>query len=167
MERINIVNPYDEQQRDQIREYEEQLARPIVSPNLNQIKNTNSQEEYRKAKKESNIIEEYITLEESKKIKGICHIHGEKDRKTCQIIFIGKKDGMIEKRLLSLATEYAMNSLGMIEVFLNIDKPSKELEKYLLLKGYENLGEENGKKIFLKEKNDNKISKETDYETTR
>lgn len=168
MEKINLMNPYDEKQRSRIIQYEQETSiGPLISSRIDQIASSYTEEELQNYKKKSNNIEEYIVLEESNKIKGICQIQGEKDRRTCQISIIGNKEQSKEKKILVLATEYAINNMGMLEVFLMVDRKDKDIEKYLIIKGFENLGEENGKTLFLKEKNEDKRNKESYYETTR
>ena len=168
MEKIILMNPYDEKQQSQIIQYEQETSiGPLISSRIDQITNSYTEEELQNYKKNSNAVEEFIIIEENKKIKGICQIQGEKDRKSCQISIIGNKEQIKDKKLLILATEYAINNMGMIEVFLMIDKNDKDMEKYLTLKGFENLGEENGKALFLKEKYEDKRNKESYYETAR
>ena len=163
MEHLLIINPYNSEHRDLITKFEKDNSiDESLSGLLNHI---NTSKELQDERKESNIVDKDIAFIEKSEIKDICHINGEKDRKTCQISFLGKYSKKYIKRFIITVTEYAINNLGMLEVFINIDNMDKEIKNYLISQGYEDLGTENGKAIFLKEKEE--INKELYYETSR
>ena len=91
-----------------------------------------------------------LLLEENKEIKDICHIQGFNDMKQCfiSLVFKNKK----KRKIIPLATNYAMDVLGMKEVFIKISPNDSNMIKYLQDYSYECLGEEKGNVIFLKEK---------------
>ena len=57
---------------------------------------------------------------------------------------------------MTYVANYALNTLGMEEVFLNISSSDKTMINYLDSLGYENLGEENNKIIYLTEREEKK-----------
>ena len=109
---------------------------------LNTIQNKTSQ----------NIITEGLFLEENDIIKDACFIEGEKDIKTCNIFFYPLKENYKNRRLISLATDYALNILNMQVVVIRPEETDKELISILQNKGFECLGKDNNTIIFLKEK---------------
>ena len=92
-----------------------------------------------------------LLLEENKKIKDICHIQGVKDMRQCFISFLSKNKR--KRKMIPLATSYALDVLGMEEVFIKTQPNDENMIKYLLESNYECLGDEKGSIIFLKEKN--------------
>ena len=92
-----------------------------------------------------------LVLEDKKKVKDICHIQGFKDIKQCTLTFASKN--IKKRKMISLATNYALEVLGMEEVFINANKNDKNMLEYLLKNDYECLGDESGGIMFLKEKN--------------
>ena len=60
---------------------------------------------------------------------------------------------MRSRRLVPLATDYAFEVLGMEDVFVTVDgSTDHELMENLELNGFENLGENDGNIMYLKEK---------------
>lgn len=92
-----------------------------------------------------------LVLERKNKVQDICHLQGVKDIKQCTITFTKKNKK--DRKIISLATTYALDILGMEEVFINTNKEDKNTQEYLLNNDYECLGDEKGNIIFLKEKN--------------
>lgn len=91
-----------------------------------------------------------LVLQEKEQIEDICHLSGYKDIKSCTISFV-KKDKK-NRKIFDMATNYALNTLGMEEVFININPEDKETINYFISNNYECLGNEKGSIIFLKEK---------------
>lgn len=91
-----------------------------------------------------------LVLEKNKKVQDICHIRGLKDLKQCIISLATKKKK--DRKIISLATTYAIDVLGMEEVFINANSNDKNMLEYLIKNGYECLGDEKGNIVFLKEK---------------
>lgn len=91
-----------------------------------------------------------LVLQEKEQIEDICHLSGYKDIKSCTISFV-KKDKK-NRKIFDMATDYALNNLGMEEVFININPDDKETINYFNSNNYECLGIEKGSIIFLKEK---------------
>ena len=78
-------------------------------------------------------------------------MHGEKDIKSCKISFIFDGNNIKRRKAISMITEYIISHYGMQEVFTSISSSDKETINALNIYGYENLGEENGEVLFLKE----------------
>ena len=93
-----------------------------------------------------------LLLEERNSVTDICHLQGVKDIKQCTISFIEKNKK--KRKIIPLATNYAINMLGMEEVFIKINPNDKNMLEYLFENNYECLGDEKGSIIFLKEKED-------------
>lgn len=73
-------------------------------------RNSFTKEEYLENKKLSNELEDILIVEEDSKIKGYCHIKGEKDLKMCQLSFPVKDNKL--RNIVALFTEYAQNQLN-------------------------------------------------------
>ena len=105
---------------------------------------------YQNIEQSDNDINIELVLEEKSKIQDICHLQGYKDIKSCTLSFVPKKKK--QRKIVSLATSYALDTLGMEEVFLKINPEDNEMIKYLKSNKFECLGDEKGSIIFLKEK---------------
>ena len=148
MGKIIAINPYNKNHIKLIKEFEqEQQLDSSISNSLNEISSSQTEKEYQLSKKQSNTIEDYFILEEESKVKGLCHLYGEKDRKYCRISFPSLFPKQKIKSIILLVTNYAMENLDMVEVLIDIDKNAKDIKTYLEKNGYENLGEESSKII--------------------
>lgn len=107
---------------------------------------------YTKKDNTSNDISIELVLEEQKKVSDICHLQGVKDMKSCTISFL-KKDKK-KRKIVSLATSYAIDMLGMEEVFIKINPDDKNMLEYMDENNFECLGNEKGSIIYLKERED-------------
>ena len=105
---------------------------------------------YRKEEHTSNEISMELILQESSSVKDVCHIQGYKDIKSCTISFVPKKKS--NRKIASMATTYAINTLGMEEVYLKINPEDQNMMDYLESNEFECLGDEKGSIIYLKEK---------------
>ena len=113
----------------------------------------------KKAIKE-NEIDLCLFTEEKGRIKDICRLQGVKDIKAISIILpeINEKK---KRTIVIKAAEYALNSLGMEEVFLKVSSDDKQTKEYLEKLGIESLGEEENNIIFLIEKDYKNEDKKT------
>lgn len=153
MEKLVLMNPYQNKHIKMIEQLEQDNnQKPQLSSYLKHISLIITQEEYRNTKKRENTFEEYMMLEESSQAIDICQIQGEKDRKVCQITFPFPIISHKRKAFILNVTDYCLNQLGMMEVLIHLNQSNKEYASFLEKKGYENLGEEEGKIIYLKEK---------------
>ena len=75
-----------------------------------------------------------------------------KDVKNCMITYLKKNKK--NKDVILSSTNYALNTLGMEEAFVNIEKSDKKIMAFLEKMNYESLGEENGYMLYLKEKSE-------------
>ena len=111
-----------------------------------------------KTNNEQNNIDQYIIIELDQEIRDIFHIKGEKDTKICTISCPIQKDEKTNKRNINIASNYALNTLNMEEVFIKILPQQEAIRKYLLNNNYEYLGYgDSNEIIFLKEKEINQI----------
>lgn len=132
---------------------------PIEPDNLKHIKLLDEFEKEQKGRtpigyyqksESSNDINIELVLEEKSKVSDICHLQGYKDIKSCTISFAPKKKK--KRKIVSMATSYAIETLGMEEVFIRINPEDNDMSKYLDENEYECLGVEKGSIIYLKEK---------------
>lgn len=153
IERLFLLDPYNDKHISMIKEFEKEndLSNDI-SKNLSKIRSSIPQNTYLEKKKNSNEISENLFMEKGLKITDCCYIQGEKDIKTCRINFYPIKSKIIKRKLALYASNYAINTLGMEEVFLNVEPKDKSMINYLESNGFENLGEENNKVLYLREK---------------
>ena len=84
-------------------------------------------------------------------ITDICSAHFEKDIKMCRLQF-NKNSSPKNRELVSLAKNYAFDTLGMEEVIISIETDDISLSKQLLDNGFESLGEENNLLHFIIDK---------------
>ena len=157
IERLFLLDPYNDKHTSMIKEFEkENDLSSKISENIGKIRSSISKENYLTKKKESNEINENLFLEKGLKVTDCCYIQGEKDIKTCRITFYPLKNKVLKRKLVTYVANYALNTLGMEEVFLNISSSDKTMINYLDSLGYENLGEENNKIIYLTEREEKK-----------
>ncbi len=149
-ERLFLVDPFNPTHRKMIEDFEQKIDSNNLSKQLGEIIASFSKEDYLESKKENNEIDENLFIERNNEITDICHIQGEKDIRTGRLSFapINKKT----RKLLSLATSYAMEALDLEEVFVEANPKDKSLLNLLEKQGYENLGEEEGSIIYLKDR---------------
>lgn len=150
---LSIVNPFDTSHIEKIDAFEkENEISTKTSAFLSKIKSFPNKEEYDLERRNSNEIETSLFIEMDNVIKDVCHLTGEKDRKACTITFADIKTKLRNRRIITLATDYALNSLGMEDVFVSIKEDDRNMITNLEARGFESLGAEDGKIIYLKEK---------------
>lgn len=149
---LYVVNPYNDTHIQMLNEYEKRNKMSTnLSEQLRQMVFSIPEEEYLKNKKNRNEIEERLFLEKESMMIDSCLIQGEKDIKTGRISLSPKKGITKRRKIVSLAINYALNTLNLEEVFIMIDPTDKETITYLKQNGYECLGEEQGNILFLTE----------------
>ena len=149
---LYVVNPYNGNHIQMLNEYEKRNEMSTnLSEQLKQMVFSIPEEEYLKNKKNRNEIEERLFLEKDSTMIDSCLIQGEKDIKTGRISLSPKKGITKRRKIVSLAINYALNTLNLEEVFIMIDPTDKETITYLKQNGYECLGEEQGNILFLTE----------------
>lgn len=149
---LYVVNPYNDTHIQMLNEYEKRNEMSTnLSEQLKQMVFSIPEEEYLKNKKNRNEIEERLFLEKDSTMIDSCLIQGEKDMKTGRISLSPKKGITKRRKIVSLAINYALNTLNLEEVFIMIDPTDKETITYLKQNGYECLGEEQGNILFLTE----------------
>ena len=157
VKRLFLVDPYNDEHIAMIHQFEDENdIIEKISASLGVLRASMNQDNYQHMKKENNEIEEDLFIEKNYKIEDMCHIHGEKDRKIAKITMAPLKNKEKNRKLLSLATNYVFSSLDFEEVYIEIKDKDKSLKSYLETSGYENLGDEDGKIIFLKDREEEK-----------
>ena len=101
----------------------------------------------------------YMYTKANNQVRDVFFIQGLKDIKICNIIWLNPNT--TGKRVLITIADYAIDVLGMEEVFIRVDKHNKSLVKYLENNEFESLGEEEKDIIFLKEKLNEQIKNRT------
>ena len=151
-ERFFIADPYNDEHIRLIAAFEEANGiTTVTSTLLRNIRQTRTEEKYKEEVKDSNEIHQSLLLQDEEAITDSCHIQAEKDMKSCRIFFA--PINMRSRRLVPLATDYAFEVLGMEDVFVTVDgSTDHELKENLELNGFENLGENEGNVMYLKEK---------------
>lgn len=153
-ERFFIADPYNDEHLRLISDFEEVNGiTTVTSTLLRNIRQTRTEEKYKEEAKESNEIHQSLFLQDENNITDTCHVQAEKDMKSCRIFFAPISTTK-KRKLISLATDYAFDVLGMEDVFVTVtaDNIDKELIEGLEINGFENLGEDNGNIMYLKEK---------------
>lgn len=154
-EKLFLINPYNEQHVQMIEDFEKDNNIPTrLSEQLIQLTSTVSKKTYLTQLKEKNEIEENICLVKESKILDLCHLHVEKDIKLGRMNLAPIKEH--SKKLIELVNDYAFNVLQVVDLFIEVDEKDKSLLSYLENHNYENLGGDNSKIVFLKEKEEEK-----------
>ena len=152
-ERLFLVDPYNKEHIEMIDEFEiKNELKSKISTYLKTLNSSVSKSTYLERKKTANDIDESLFIEKDGKITDYCYIHGEKDIKTCKIKFYPLKIKNIKRKLPSIAADFAINTLGLEEVFIDVDENDNNMIKYLETHDFECLGMENNKIIYLKER---------------
>lgn len=153
-ERFFIADPYNDEHIRLIADFEETNGiTTVTSTLLRNIRQTRTEEKYKEEVKASNEIHQSLFLQDDETITDSCHVQAEKDMKSCRIFF-APISGSRNRKLVPLATDYAFDVLGMEDVFVTVASGStdRELMENLELNGFENLGENDGNIMYLKEK---------------
>ena len=167
MGKLTIINPYNKNHIELIKDFEKEYQLDSsISNSLIEMSLSQPEKAYQAAKRQDNAIEEYIVLEENLQVKGLCLFYGEKDRKVGLITFPSISKSKIKQTIL-LATNYAIEHIGMLEVLIDVDKDAKDIQTYLEKHDFENLGEESSKIIYLKEKESKKTGEGSYHESIR
>lgn len=98
-----------------------------------------------------NTINECLFIEKMSKMKDFCQITGVRDLKICNIN-TADIESKQKRKIIKQATDYALNILGMEEVFVNIPTNDETLLTSMELEGYEPITDEAGHLFFLKDK---------------
>ena len=158
---LTIANPFNDWHIELFKNFEKENGLQLkIASNLLSIKNSSTEEEYKIAIKNANEINIILFELDNGKIVDSCNIQGSKDIKTCNISFVPLKT-KIKRPILTTATDYALSALGMEEVFISVNPTDTNMLNSLNNYGFENLGEENGYIMYLKEKEEQKNSTQT------
>ena len=157
MERLFLLDPYNDKQLNMVSVFEQENNLKGLVDNINKIRLIDK-EKYLNNKKESNEVDEVLFTEKDSKITDYCYIHGEIDRKICSITQVDIKNKSKKRKLPVLASEYALNSLGMEEVMIYVSYEDTAMQNYLIMKGFESLGDNNGNLIYIKDREEKENS---------
>lgn len=153
-ERFFIADPYNDEHIKLFADFEETNGiTTVTSTLLRNIRQTRTEEEYKEEIKGSNEIHQSLFLQDDGVITDSCHLQAEKDMKSCRIFF-APIISTHNRSLVPLATNYAFDVLGMEDVFVTASSGStdRQLIENLESAGFENLGENEGNIMFLREK---------------
>ena len=154
---LTIANPFNSEHIELFSKFEQENCLPIqVASTLQSIRNSTTELEYKSVLKNSNEINLVLFEMSNGQIVDSCSLQGAKDIKTCSISFAPLKNSS-KRTILTTATDYALTVLGMEEVFIAIDPTDKNIINNLEKYDFENLGEENGYIMYLKEKAEQKV----------
>ena len=157
IERLFLLDPYNDKHLEKIISFEnENNMEDKPSEYIKKVRENFSKEEFYDPDK--NEIEEIIFTEKMDKITDCCYIQGEKDTKKCKITPLNINNKNKRRHLPELAATYSLDTLGMEEVFVNVEETDNNMITYLELKGFENLGEIEGNILLLKEKEEKENS---------
>lgn len=152
MNKILIINP-NKMDGVKLNEFDNSL---VTSQEKNKRETSMSEKEYQELQRRSNEIEHKIVNEQDGKVIETCYLSGVKDIKQCSLSF-ETDNKIVSKKLLNKSIDYALNSLGMETIFVNIEPDNQKLKKQLEELEFINLGEVKGKETYLKEKIDKEI----------
>lgn len=151
-EKLFIIDPYNDEHLKLFDEFEKENNIPTkTSTYFKELRKKITRKEYEHQQKTSNEINQNLFFQH-KDLKDSCAIQGERDIKLCNLSFAKLKKNIKNRPLLPLAIDYAFTVLAMEDIFITISTQDKNLKLNLEHSGFENLGEENGKITYLKEK---------------
>ena len=158
-ESLYIADPYNESHIKLFEEFEEKNGvEKTTTKAWESLRARFSEEQYKEFQKVQNEITQTVFTMEKDVVKDSCFIRGEQDIKTCELIFAPLKDEPKSRPLVGIASNYALNTLGMEQIYVSIDPNDKHLKNCLETKGFEDIGaiEENtnSKLTFIKLKED-------------
>lgn len=153
MKKIKIAEPHNNKHLEMIEQFEQQNnIESIIIKNLKNIRDNLTKEEYEKLQQTSNEIQQILFIEKDEIIKDYCYIQVEKDRRICHLMPAPLKTRNKNQSILSQVTNYAFEVLGMNDIFITT---SKNMEHETLEReGFTNIGENEGKTIFIKQRED-------------
>ena len=158
-EQIIIANPYNENHIKLFQEYEqENNITNQTSEYLLKIKNMMSESDYRQLEHEKPEIVQILFLLQNNKIVSAVHLIGEKDRKVCRMAIDNTTLPKYQERLLEEAENYAYTTLGMEEIAFFQESGNRIPISYFKNHNFDDLGMENGKRVFMKSKAIDKLS---------
>ncbi len=150
-EAFYILNPYNDEQVKKLSIFEKENDLFGIIDSIKKIRSIDK-ETYLKNMSEANEIEEILFSTRDDKVVDCCFIQAEKDIKVCRVNLLNIKDTNKRRYMPIYAKEYAFDSLGMEEVFIEINPDDKVMQKYLRDRDFECLGENEGKIVFIKDK---------------
>ena len=153
-ERFFIADPYNDEHIRLIADFEETNGiTTVTSTLLRNIRQTRTEEKYKEEVQASNEIHQSLFLQNDECITDTCHVQAEKDMKSCRIFF-APIHSTRNRKIVSLAANYAIDVLGMEDVFVTVTSTESDrlLSENLELNGFLNLGEDDGTITYLKEK---------------
>lgn len=154
---IFLLDPYNDEQLDSIKRFEdENKCIDKLSSYIKRIRDTITYEDYYDTNK--NEFEGILFTEKTGKISDCCYINVERDRKVCTITPININNKNKKRNIPEQATNYALDTLGMEEVFISANIDDNDMITNLELSGFENIGEVEGKILLLKDKEEKENS---------
>lgn len=147
------LDPYNDTHISMLQQFEQSNELDLsFSKELLNISQNYSKEQYLKYCNNQNELNQHFCYCKDNVVLGHCTFYIQKDIKTCHITFTKSQNSTQNIRLISLATTYALNTLGMEEVFSSTSPTDETLIAYLTNNGYENLGTDDGLTCFVIEK---------------
>ena len=158
-ERLFLLDPYSDVHYELMKEFEQKNElTDTITKSIDEIKQAMTKDSYIQSKKENNEFNEILIIIQNGKVKDSCAINGVKDRKSCTISFQPLKIKLKNRNLVTIATNYALNTLGMEEAFTIMPLENQSIMAMLEPQGYENLGIEGNTIMYLKEREIQNIS---------
>lgn len=157
--KLYVANPFSDKDMRLLTEFEqEQGLAPNTTGQLASIRQTTTPEEYERQLRHANDITLTFYTMSANKVTDICSIQGTKDIKACTVLYTPLSSKTKSRPIITMSADYALNALGMEEVFVSIRATDKSIINSLETREFENLGEENGYITYLKEKEDQTVN---------
>lgn len=158
-DRLFLLDPYNDNHLEKIIIFEEENdMKDKPSDYIRYLREYISKYDYFDSNK--NDFEEILFIEKNNKITDCCYIRGEKDLKQCFVTPFNINNKNKRRYLPELAATYALDTLGMEEVFIKVDINDNSMINYLELKGFKNMEAIDEDNIILvKDKEEKESSK--------
>lgn len=149
-EKLLIGNPHSEKDMSLVNDFQKRHQITVAPVTANFLSNAPKEQE----------LKESLYLIHKEQIIDSCYIEGNKDTKMCTLTFPKLTPPLENRRLLMLATDYALNTKQMEEVFIFVPLEDKKMANAVTKLGYESLETEADYHLFVKDKQVELESKE-------
>ncbi len=150
---LMIASPYDNDCLNMIANYEKSNNLDgTITKQLIRIRAVTEESMYEKSNMTSNEINQFIFLRDGNKLVAGCHFQGYRDLRDAYLSILPSTSSRMTANLLQYATTYAFESLGMEQVFAEIDNHDEKNATALIDANFESLGPDGKKTQFMIEK---------------
>ncbi len=136
MEKVELLNPYDDRQLESFNDFCLYNDLPNLAKSLQEKTKSQTEQDYFRSLQLSYVTDSYLLEIKDKKVTDYCYIHSEKDTKKAIITYPELLKGHHHKQFLKESIAYVLNDLNMEELFLTIPTEDITINKAFTSLGY-------------------------------